>query len=327
LASAAQAANYSNEVLAIGVGARALGMGGAYVGIADDSTATYWNPAGLPKIKHMEVAAVQQGRQDKALALGTNEVGSQYFFMSGGMSIPSFGSLGVALMRFGVDGIDQIPNVTTCSTCPPPSSIGKFGTQDLAFLLSYGRDLHPAFSTGLTFKYMTGGTTGLQADPTNNISGNATYNYMGADLGMLVKFGGMTKNLDGLTLGINLQDAVNSKVNWSSATSPSEPVDMNAKVGVAYSLPFAFLKDNNSSFTLAVDADPKYSTLMHYGAELWYKEVLAFRGGMRQFTGGPGQGAETSIGASFKLFILQADYAFINYELTPIHYMSLLVRF
>lgn len=30
------------------VGTRALGLGGAFVGVADDATATYWNPAGLP---------------------------------------------------------------------------------------------------------------------------------------------------------------------------------------------------------------------------------------------------------------------------------------
>jgi hypothetical protein len=41
IASTVQAVNYSNEVLAIGVGARALGMGGAYVAVADDSTAVY----------------------------------------------------------------------------------------------------------------------------------------------------------------------------------------------------------------------------------------------------------------------------------------------
>ena len=29
------------------VGIRALGMGGAFVAVADDATATYWNPAGL----------------------------------------------------------------------------------------------------------------------------------------------------------------------------------------------------------------------------------------------------------------------------------------
>ena len=31
----------------IGAGARARGMAGAYIGIAEDITATFWNPAGL----------------------------------------------------------------------------------------------------------------------------------------------------------------------------------------------------------------------------------------------------------------------------------------
>ena len=30
------------------VGTRALGMGGAFVAVADDASATWWNPAGLP---------------------------------------------------------------------------------------------------------------------------------------------------------------------------------------------------------------------------------------------------------------------------------------
>lgn len=34
-----------------GMGARALGMGSAFVAIADDSSAAYWNPAGLAKLK------------------------------------------------------------------------------------------------------------------------------------------------------------------------------------------------------------------------------------------------------------------------------------
>ena len=39
-----------------GVGARAIGMGGAFVGIADDYSATFWNPAGLGQIRRMELA-------------------------------------------------------------------------------------------------------------------------------------------------------------------------------------------------------------------------------------------------------------------------------
>jgi len=39
----------------LGVGARAMAMGGAYVGVADDYSAMYWNPAGLGQIKRMEL--------------------------------------------------------------------------------------------------------------------------------------------------------------------------------------------------------------------------------------------------------------------------------
>ena len=34
-----------------GIGARALSMGGAFVAVADDSTAVFWNPAGLAQLK------------------------------------------------------------------------------------------------------------------------------------------------------------------------------------------------------------------------------------------------------------------------------------
>jgi hypothetical protein len=38
----------------LGVGARALGMGGAYTGVASDYSALYWNPAGLAQLEHGE---------------------------------------------------------------------------------------------------------------------------------------------------------------------------------------------------------------------------------------------------------------------------------
>ncbi len=41
-----------------GAGARAMGMGGAFTAIADDATATFYNPAGLAQLKRPEVTAV-----------------------------------------------------------------------------------------------------------------------------------------------------------------------------------------------------------------------------------------------------------------------------
>jgi long-subunit fatty acid transport protein len=38
----------------LGIGTRALGMGGAYLGVADDYSASFWNPAGLTQIRRLE---------------------------------------------------------------------------------------------------------------------------------------------------------------------------------------------------------------------------------------------------------------------------------
>lgn len=38
----------------LGVGSRAIGMGGAYTGVASDYSALFWNPAGLAQIEHGE---------------------------------------------------------------------------------------------------------------------------------------------------------------------------------------------------------------------------------------------------------------------------------
>ncbi|MFZ2632655.1 MAG: hypothetical protein WA081_12775 [Desulfosalsimonadaceae bacterium] len=41
--------------LGMGIGARAMSLGGAFVSVADDPTAVYWNPAGLTAISGLQV--------------------------------------------------------------------------------------------------------------------------------------------------------------------------------------------------------------------------------------------------------------------------------
>lgn len=326
----ARASDYANSVLDLGVGAAALGMGGAYVAVADDSTATYWNPAGLTAIDHIEAELVEQGQGNAVLNDGTNEVGSEYIYVSGGLTLPDIGSFGVAVMRFGVAGIPQIPNSTnpayTCSTCPPPPQIGTFGTQDVAVFASYAKQLHPSLDLGVSAKLLTGGTTGLQADPSNGITGNYSYDYYGLDAGVLFKPGVLLPSLAGLNLGLNLQDVLNSGVQWNIPGSAKEAVFVNAKSGLSYSPPFAFLTENWIVATLAVDLDPQPSLLIHYGAEVWYRDTLALRAGLRQYTDAR-QGDEWSYGAGFKIYVLEVDYAYIDYDLTPIQYLSMQMSF
>ncbi len=52
-------AQYADDALrfssiGFGVGARPLSMGGAYIGVADDYTAVFWNPAGLAQMRRLE---------------------------------------------------------------------------------------------------------------------------------------------------------------------------------------------------------------------------------------------------------------------------------
>jgi hypothetical protein len=71
------------------IGSRALGMGGAFVAVANDSSATWWNPAGLADGPFLDLAlsrAVTQvltpeGRRDRGLglALGTPPFGFAYY--------------------------------------------------------------------------------------------------------------------------------------------------------------------------------------------------------------------------------------------------------
>src|SRR5262245_37475869 len=42
----------------VGSGARAWGMGGAFVAVADDATAATWNPAGLAILQRPEITLV-----------------------------------------------------------------------------------------------------------------------------------------------------------------------------------------------------------------------------------------------------------------------------
>ena len=48
----------SQSNIVLGVGARALGMGGAFLARADDATAASWNPAGLSYLRRPEVSIV-----------------------------------------------------------------------------------------------------------------------------------------------------------------------------------------------------------------------------------------------------------------------------
>ena len=74
-----------------GVGVRAMGMGGAFVAVADDFSAMYWNPAGLAQMRDREVyLGFQRNRYEGKSSLGGVRTARD-------LANTHFGSLGVVV--------------------------------------------------------------------------------------------------------------------------------------------------------------------------------------------------------------------------------------
>lgn len=65
-------------LLEIGVGARPLGMGGAFVGLADDENAAFYNPAGLAFLETAGVTSLYS-RQFRAFSFGSIGVAGRFW--------------------------------------------------------------------------------------------------------------------------------------------------------------------------------------------------------------------------------------------------------
>jgi hypothetical protein len=147
--SYAQFVQYSNDFLNIGAGARGLGMGSSLAASADDATAGYWNPAGLVNITEYPTFSVMHA--DYFAGIGKYDYAAGAFPINGGNK-----TLGVTLLRFGVD---DIPN--TLFLVQPDGSINynniqSFSSADYAFILSYAQviksDEDKTFSWGANTK-------------------------------------------------------------------------------------------------------------------------------------------------------------------------------
>ncbi len=123
------------QFLKIGAGARPTAMGEAFVGIADDVIAVYYNPAGLGFISRPQMTAMHtqwfQGMDYDfgAFAYPTNH---------GAFALSAATLKADDIARRGADESEQ----------------GDFGSLDAAYALSYARNMGPQLSLGLTARYL-----------------------------------------------------------------------------------------------------------------------------------------------------------------------------
>jgi len=127
----AQTPKYSNEFLAIGVGARALGMGGANVASVGDVTSGYWNPAGLPLSEGKWQVGVMHSEYFAGIA--------KYDYAAVSAPIDANTAASFSFIRFGVDDIPNTTQLIDNNGQIDYDRITAFTAADYGFLFSVGR--------------------------------------------------------------------------------------------------------------------------------------------------------------------------------------------
>lgn len=128
------------EFLKVGVGSRAMALGGSYVALADDAFSMYWNPAGLARVRRREAAA-----QVNSYFQGVDQNFLAYAHKS-----ERNGVYGISLNLFGVSDIPK----TTVSANGAVNSVGTFDASDMALSLGYARSITGWFLAGGAAKYI-----------------------------------------------------------------------------------------------------------------------------------------------------------------------------
>lgn len=122
------------QFLKIGRGARAVAMGGAFTGLADDENGLYWNPGGLTQVKgkiaifsyNNYLADIQAGFLGYLSPYGEGE------------------ALGISLLYMDYGEMEERDEEGT--------KRGTFGASDMALCISYARPIRDRLSLGINGK-------------------------------------------------------------------------------------------------------------------------------------------------------------------------------
>lgn len=129
--SQTSAPKYSNEFLAIGVGARALGMSNSQVASVNGVTSGYWNPAGLTQLTGDFQVDLMHAEYFAGIA--------KYDYGAFATKIDSLSAFGFSVIRFGVDDIPNTTQLIDANGNIDYDRIFSFSVADYAFLFSYAR--------------------------------------------------------------------------------------------------------------------------------------------------------------------------------------------
>lgn len=223
------AGDYGAEsLLETGAGARAAAMGGAVCASADDSSAVFYNPAGLVKIPRQEVSLMHYPMMGGVL----------YNSVTYGQPVLGIGYFGGSFFRAAIDGIERFDGSN--------ENAGSYGYGEMKAGVSYAREIVAGVSAGATLNIF-------------NFSMAEVNSYgFGLDVGVLYE------PFSGLNFGLSVRNFMNPELKMSVLT---EQAAKAFTLGAAYRITagdFDFLvgadalKNDDSNFRFRAGAEAAF---------------------------------------------------------------------
>lgn len=294
----ARAAVFANDPTYLSVGARELGMGRAFVGLSDDTSAIFFNPAGLARAGAWQLSSMQ-GRY----------INTFDYLQFSGLYPTTQGTFGFAYggssINFSFPSSEVIIIGDERRIIPTGEVRGSYGNN--ALLLSYGRK----FSFLAVKDLCLGSSLKLLSQ---NLS--ATGLAGGTAAGMELTAGSFYKFNDDWSAGASVINALpaslGGKVRWSNNTEETLPAQL--KMGLTYNT----LKNKASyyKYNLNLDYDVYLSRtdsppVGHLGLEVFLTPNFTLRAGLDQsVNANTGGGFEVSTDTSYGLGLNYKGYRF-----------------
>ncbi len=287
---AAESAGQAGAYLKMGVGARALGMGSAFTAVANDSTAAFWNPAGLAKLKKHEASFMHANLSDDRDYNFFN-----YAHVLNGNDGKNNGTVALSHIRFGIDGIPETREDPNNPGQPWLDGAGNvrifsyFEDTETNTFISYGRAVTDRFYAGLNLKYLKQKLFTNKADT------------MGLDFGLMYDCNDKT------TVGLSVRD-LGESMDWDTNTGTKDDVPVTTTLGIAHKCNDKLLI--SADLNKVQDMDVK----LFCGAEYQIHDNVSLRVGSHD--------SDLTLGASFKLDTWRFDYSYADETLGDAHRIS-----
>jgi len=332
----AQGGDNAAAFLELGIGSRAMAMGEAFVAVANDGTAFFWNPAGISIVPRAEVAGMYASLF-KSLETHFHIGFTRPLYGAGAISI-NWIRLTVPEIPFYDPG--NIFDISTYEERIAESSISggsweelkRLGTVLTGDALDFSNFQNDAFIVTLAKLNKIDVDFGWQyfvLPITVPIGVNIKFirqslferksSGVGFDVGTMLNFGlddlMDDSRLGKVSFGFAMKDLFNTKITWDTDSRHADRIKRSWYLGTSYFQPLTKL---NSQLSVAISLHRRFENTLHVGTEYVYHNRLAVRFGLDD--------AEFTAGVGIRISLFRFDYSYKGHELGGSHRISTFIQ-